>query len=66
MNIPDRLAALERRLGPSDQRAQETEEIGRRLVNIVNNIDPERDREAFEALREALRAVLPGRRQQQR
>jgi hypothetical protein len=37
-SIPDRLAELERRLGPSDRRAQEIEAVSRRLIAAVDRM----------------------------
>jgi hypothetical protein len=59
-NISDRLRTLERQIGPSDKHLRELEEISKRLIDVVNNIDPEH--EGFAELLKAVRAVLPGRR----
>jgi hypothetical protein len=56
--IANRVAALERRIGPTDKLTREIEAAGRRLIDFVNNIDLDRDREAFEALRAQLQKVL--------
>jgi hypothetical protein len=58
VSISDRLRVLERRIGPTAQREREIEAAGRRLIDLVNRIDPDRDRETFEELRAQLQAAM--------
>jgi hypothetical protein len=62
-NISDRLRDLEKRLGPSAQRAKEIEAVSRRVIDAVNRIGLDDSLGDVEAMLEQVREA---RRRQQR